>query len=132
MTPAFASTLSIQGRDDDYVGPEDPRDNFPAGYQLSTFEPTIAERYATWRQSDAGRRVYHEAMLRALQLRRRGLGHYGIAAIVEAIRYDRAIEIGADDAGFKMNNNHRAFLARELMDTELVLRGFFRLRASRG
>jgi hypothetical protein len=97
-------------------------------YQRGLFEPTIAERYATWRQTEAGRVVYHEAHLRALQLRRRGLEHYGIAAIVEAIRYDRAVEIGEDDAGYRINNNHRAYLARELMAADPRLAGFFRTR----
>jgi hypothetical protein len=91
---------------------------------------SIEERYVRWRRTEAGRVVYHDARLRALALRRAGLRHYGIAAIVEAIRYDRAVEVGRDEAGFKVNNNHRALLARELMQ-EPGLEGFFQVRDTR-
>lgn len=87
-------------------------------------------RYRAWRKTVAGRTVYFEAIARARALRRAGFAHYGIAAIVEAIRYDRAIAVRRDEAGFRINNNHRALLAREIMDdpgcTDLV--GFFALR----
>lgn len=88
----------------------------------------LTERYARWRRSPAGQRVYLDAVKRARLLRRAGVPHYGIAAIVEAIRYDVTIELGRDDRGFRINNDHRALLAREIMDAEPDLAGYFTVR----
>jgi hypothetical protein len=88
----------------------------------------LVDRYRTWRSSTAGQAVYLDAVRRARILRRAGFAHYGIGAIVEAIRYDRAIQVRRDEAGFRINNNHRALLAREIMEVNPDLAGFFTLR----
>jgi hypothetical protein len=41
---------------------------------------------------------------------------FGIAQLVERVRWDVPIAIEKDDAGFRLNNNHRAYIARELID----------------
>lgn len=92
---------------------------------------TLRERYARWRHSPPGQRVYLDAVKRARILRRAGVPHYGIAAIVEAIRYDVTIELGRDDRGFRCNNDHRSRLAREIMESNPDLAGFFSLRELR-
>lgn len=90
--------------------------------------PTIDESYKVWRATPAGQTVYRESVRRAHQLRMRGLHHYGIGAIVESIRFDNSVRIGADPEGYKVNNNYRALLAREIMATQPELDGFFELR----
>ena len=89
---------------------------------------TLQERYDEWRASDDGREVYAAVRDAAIRLRNRGFRHYGIAALFEAARYTRALRVGPDAEGFKMNNNWRSRLARELMDHEPELAGFFELR----
>jgi hypothetical protein len=58
-----------------------------------------------------------------------GRDHYGIAALVEVLRYQHAI---AEDPNseFKVNNNYRAFMAREIMQNNPMLDGFFSTRKS--
>lgn len=92
---------------------------------------SIGEKYETWRTSADGRRVYAAIRDRALAMRRRGHRHYGIAALYEAARYDWTLAAGPDADGFRLNNNHRSRLARELMDAEPELRAFFALRELR-
>lgn len=90
---------------------------------------TIGARYQDWRRTPAGIRIANEAAERALRLRRAGLEHYGIKAIAEAIRFDRAVMVGHDEAGYKLNNNFTALLAREVMETyPEELAGFFETR----
>lgn len=91
----------------------------------------IQEAYRRWLQTQDGQRIYHEAYARARMLRRRGIRHFGIAAIFEAIRYDRAVEVGRDDGGFKVNNNYRALVARDLMAEDPALADLFSTRTRR-
>lgn len=62
----------------------------------------------------------------------RGWKHYGIKAIFEAIRFDRAIALGPDAMGVKVNNNHTAYMARYLIDRYPYLKNFFELRTLHG
>jgi hypothetical protein len=61
-----------------------------------------------------------------LQLKRKGWNHYGIKAIVEVVRFHRALE--TTDPDFKLNNNYSSRYARILMDEEPELAGFFQTR----
>jgi hypothetical protein len=88
---------------------------------------TIAERYAEWRATEAGQQVFREAVDMAMRARNAGIDHYGIGAICEVIRWRRAIR-GRDAEGFKVNNNYRALLAREIMAARRDLDGFFEIR----
>jgi hypothetical protein len=72
--------------------------------------------------------VYRELRRLALGLKKRGRGYYGIGALFEVLRYERAMTTTDDE--FKLNNNHRAFYARLLMRNESQLDGFFALRTS--
>ncbi len=80
-------------------------------------------------------REYHEANPHvyaglkdlALRLKKRGRNHYGIAALFEVLRYERALVTVGDE--FKLNNNYRALYAREIMENEKELGGFFATRA---
>ena len=62
------------------------------------------------------------------QLMHRGYTHYGIAALIEVLRYEHAIT-NDPSSEFKFNNNYRAFMAREIMQKPM-LEGFFSTRKS--
>ncbi len=62
----------------------------------------------------------------ALELRLAGWKHFGIAALYEGLRYQRALETTTDD--FKLNNDFRALYARLLMEQEPELHGLFETR----
>lgn len=58
-----------------------------------------------------------------------GHTHYGIAALVEVLRYQHATTNDLNSE-FKFNNNYRAFMAREIMQNNPMLDGFFSIRKS--
>ena len=62
----------------------------------------------------------------ARELKKCGHDHYGISGLFEALRWETRYETG--DLGLKINNNHRAFAARDLMERYPDLKGFFRIR----
>jgi len=72
--------------------------------------------------------VYTKLLEIAFFVRRRGHGKFGIAAIFERLRWVSLFETTGDP--YKLNNNHRAFYARLLMDTEPGLKDFFEIRRS--
>lgn len=87
-------------------------------------------RYAAWRATADGGKVVGYVLDKALRLRERGWRHYGVAALVEVARYDRALEVGPDAEGLKINNSFRAYIAREVMAADDRLAGFFEVRRS--
>ncbi len=91
------------------------------------FELTIESRFKKWLASTDGQTVYQEVCIRALRLRRHGHKHYGVKALVEAIRYDRDVTVGPDH-GFKINDHHSSRMARLAMKDFPELEGFFSLR----
>lgn len=62
------------------------------------------------------------------QLIDRGYTHYGIAALIEVLRYEHALT-SDPSSEFKFNNNYRAYMAREIMQKPM-LQGFFETRKS--
>lgn len=50
----------------------------------------------------------------ALQAARRGR-RFGIGALTERVRWEVAMTWAEDERGFKINNNHRAYIARRLI-----------------
>jgi len=100
----------------------------------STFWPrplTLQERFEEWLATEDGQAVYAHVRDRALRLRERGWTHFGIGALWEAARYDRALQVGPDAHGWKVNNDYRSRMARRLMEDEPRLRGFFETRELR-
>lgn len=91
---------------------------------------TMREAFAEWRASDDGALVYAELRRRALALARRGWKQYSHKALIESIRYSRDIRLGTS-SGWRCNDHHSAFLARELMAAEPALAGFFPIREQR-
>lgn len=91
----------------------------------------LQEKYEDWRASEDGQTVYSAVRDAAFRLVQRGFRHYGIAALFEAARYTYSLRVGPDAEGFKVNNNWRSRMARELMANEPGLEGFFELRTLR-
>ena len=58
----------------------------------------------------------------------RGHSYCGIAMLFERVRWEMGI---VSDTDPKLNNNHRAFYARLIMEREPSLDGMFRLRQQR-
>lgn len=105
-----------------------PRDTRPAGRPVTL---TLQERYEAWRLTENGKVVVEAVTEAALRLHARGFRHYGIAALFEAARYTYALRVGPDSEGFKLNNNWRSRLARDLMHDLPELAGMFELRELR-
>jgi hypothetical protein len=92
-------------------------------------QESIQERFESWcaRHPD----VYEEFKKIACQLLDKRRKRYGAKAIVEVIRYHRAIS-GADETEpFKVNNNFTSRLARKLVDEDERFTDFFELRELR-
>lgn len=66
----------------------------------------------------------------ALRLRARGIQHYGIAALWEVLRYDWTVRTDDPTSTLKLNNDYKAFYAREIMRRHPELDGFFATRRS--
>lgn len=99
---------------------------------LAPPEPEPADRvqaaYEAWMKTPDGRSVAKAIRDRALELRRRGWSSYGIQAIAEVVRFDHALRVGPDAAGYRVNNSHLSRLARDLMAHYSELDGFFEVR----
>lgn len=70
----------------------------------------------------------------ALRVARRRLGEgrrFGIAAIVEDIRWEYAGGVTPDGDGFRINNSFRAYLARDLLAAVPGLKGLLEIRRLR-
>jgi hypothetical protein len=95
-------------------------------------ESRVERAFAEWIGSEDGQIVLDEVIRRARKLQQMGRKSYGIAALVEAIRYDNAIRILGTSDGFRINNSHRSLLARRVMERVPELRAFFTCRDLRG
>jgi hypothetical protein len=94
-------------------------------------DSTIQERFDEWVQTWEGQQVYYNCLRRAKALYDRGWRHFGIKAIWEAARYDRALQVGPDAEGFKLSNDHHSRMARYMMARHDWLEGFFATRELR-
>jgi hypothetical protein len=66
----------------------------------------------------------------ARRLKDRGIRQYGIAALWEVLRYDWTVRTDDPTSQLKLNNDYRAFYAREIMRRHHDLDGFFTTRRS--
>ena len=92
-------------------------------------KPTKAEHklLADWEQT----KQEHPEMLSqaaeiALQAKRMGWKRWSTKGVCEVLRWQTSVDAGS--LGLKINNNHTAFLARDLMQQYPELDGFFELR----
>jgi hypothetical protein len=74
--------------------------------------------------------VYEDLVDLAWEVKGRGSRHYGIAALFEVLRWKKLMKTFGGQ--FKLNNNYRAYYAREIMENERGLFGFFETRHVRG
>ena len=58
-----------------------------------------------------------------------GYKQWSVGALFEVLRWQTKLSTG--DMGLKVNNNHRALAARDLMNEYDDLQGFFKLRERR-
>lgn len=104
-----------------------------AGIDSRPLTPVAFERGLTMRERfvcfhAANPHVYANMRRLALQLRRRGFARCGMQMIVEVLRWSYMTTTGDE---FKLNNNYGAYYARQLMDNEPELAGFFEVRTAR-
>lgn len=90
--------------------------------------PSIQQRFDAWIITPDGIAVYQNILARAKRLWDRGFRHFGIKALWEAARYDRALEVGPDADGYKLCNDYHSRMARYIMERNPYLDGFFTLR----
>lgn len=77
--------------------------------------------------------VEHQAVESALaglarKLLAQGHRRISIAMLWETLRYRTMLDAGPDESGWRLNNNHRAYYARWLMEQYDDLRGVFSTR----
>jgi hypothetical protein len=70
--------------------------------------------------------VFENLKSMALMLNNKGHKRYGIKALFEVLRYNKAITTSGND--FKLNNNFTALYARKIMEECSKLDGFFETR----
>lgn len=71
----------------------------------------IDVKWQQWR--DENPRVYPLFQHFAAQAVRKGR-RFGIGALTERVRWEVRMRWGKDEQGFKINNNYRAYIARDL------------------
>lgn len=92
---------------------------------------TIQERFDEWMRTAEGQLVYGELLRRSALLIHRGWKHYSHKAIIETIRYDQSVRLGAASGGFRINDHYSSRLARKAMRENAYLRDFYEVRELR-
>lgn len=96
------------------------------------------DRTAMDRAAAAFHEAHPEVMAHIVrECRRRasvGVDHWSINGAFEVVRHERTINPDPRESGeeFRLNNNHRAWYAREIMERFRDLEGFFATRARKG
>lgn len=103
----------------------------PYDRMVDEAEDRVQRAYLEWRKTSDGEAVVAAIRRRAIELRRRGWSRYGIQALAEVVRFDRALSVGPDAAGYRVNNSHLSRLARDLMAEDQDLASFFEVRELR-
>ena len=89
------------------------------------FESTHKKAFEVFHEANP--HVYTKLVGYAQKVRATGRTRYGIATLYEVLRY-RTDTTSQDP--FRLNNNHKAWYARKMMDRGDVPEGFFQLRRS--
>jgi len=86
---------------------------------------TLYEKFLAFHEANP--KVYQRLYELSMQMKARGHKKIGIAMLFERMRWEW-YEKTTDVSGYKLNNNHKAYYARLLMESpELV--GFFDVRS---
>lgn len=88
----------------------------------------LEEKYRLWRASHAGVFALFEKF--ALQMLARKQ-RFGIAALLERVRWEVRMQWQTDADGYKINNNHKPYLARELIELHPELTPLIETRSVR-
>jgi len=89
---------------------------------------TLTERYQEWRRTPDGEAVFAHVLGEARAAVEQGRRHYAIATLWEVARHHLNLTRGTA-AGFKLNNDFRSLMAREVMAADPALEGFFETRS---
>ena len=100
---------------------EAARENNPNGDDLRA-------KAAAW--IDANPVAYARFERFALEAARSGR-HFGIGLLTERVRWEALVRIQQDEDGYRINNNHRAYIARKLIADHPQLDGLIRFRKTR-
>jgi hypothetical protein len=84
---------------------------------------TLEDRFREFHEENP--HVYEEIVRLCRKAKERGRQRWGIGGVFEVLRWSWLKTTGEE---FKLNNNHRAFYARLVMEREPDLAGFFQLR----
>lgn len=99
--------------------------------QLSFFDvlaiPAEMQKYEAFKEANPW--VIERLTKMCYALYNNGHNRYGIAALVEVLRFDHSTTYDPSSE-FKFNNNYRAYMAREIMQNNPLLDGFFSIRRS--
>lgn len=87
---------------------------------------TIAKKFEEFHAAHP--EVYDDLVALCRELRARGYQRFGIATVYEVARWRSMLRVGPEE-GFKLNNNHRAYYARLIMEQEPDLAGIFSTRS---
>ncbi len=95
-------------------------------------QPTLFDPYPNTRRQyelflEANPWVLSRLADMALRLQARGWRRYSIVGLTEALRYEHA-SINDPSTGWKINNNYRPYMVRDLIAAYPQLAGFFELR----
>lgn len=93
---------------------------------LPLFEERLEREFRAFHEANPS--VYIALRDRAFELLKAGRKRYGIMALINVVRWHRALTTHGDD--YKINNNFAPFYARLLMEQEPDLAGFFEVRTS--
>ena len=89
-------------------------------------KPKMEAEFEQFHRENPG--VYASLVALCQLARARGIARWGIGRLWEVLRWNAAME--TDAAEYKLNNNHRAYYARMIMDREADLAEFFETRRS--
>lgn len=89
-------------------------------------ERDLRWEFEKFHQANPG--VYRVLISLAREAKRKGLTRIGIATLYERARWEFLVGDSLALDGYKLNNNHRAFYARLIMEQEQDLAGMFETR----
>lgn len=92
-------------------------------------EMSISQRFELFHRENA--HVYEALRELALRMKLRGMRRWSINGAFEVLRYEVAMHTSDPTSEFKLDNSYRALYARELMEREPELDGFFETRCLR-
>lgn len=87
----------------------------------------LRRKASEWAQDNL--RAYQWLANRCFELIRQGFKRLSINRLMEELR-DARIDMSADKRGFKLNNNHRPYIARKLVADYPELAPYFRFRVT--